>query len=216
MSTWERANRQLLEGGRGLNKTRGDTWIASAARGEPRCVWRTACSSGFLLSRKEAKEGTLICLHPFRRKFFKIDAADFRLEMQLLHCVICPFSVVSNRSKWDEVVLKLLKELHTVVLWAKGFFYMAVDALFYLPITWVEVVIWMSTWLLPTCWQSRVSLWSELHQNIVWQRWKTAAECLRGAQFRWISSGGGRQCCCWFDGIFQLHKEQEIASQSEP
>lgn len=58
---------------------------------------------------------------------------DFRLEMQLLHCVICPFSVVSNRSKWDEVELKLLKELHAVVLWAKGFVYMAVDAFFF---TW--------------------------------------------------------------------------------
>lgn len=66
--------------------------------------------------KKETKEGTLLDLNPFRQKFFKMDAADFWLEMQLLHYVICPFSVVSNRSKWDEMELKLLKELHTIVL----------------------------------------------------------------------------------------------------
>lgn len=148
-----------MEGVRGLNKMSGDTWIASAARGEPRCVWRAACSSGFLHSRKETKEGTLIGLNPF--KFFKMDFYDITYTSSVRKGFSTRLSVHKNRN---------------------------IQA-----ITWVEVVMWMSTWLLPTCWQSRASLWSEFHQNTVWQHWKTAAECLQGGsvQMNFLPGGVG-------------------------
>lgn len=84
---------------------------------------------GQLAAVAAIKERTLIGLNPFKWKFFKMDVADFRLEMQLLYCVIRPIRDHRKKTKWDEAELKLLKELQTVVL---CFFYMAVNAFFFI------------------------------------------------------------------------------------